>query len=150
MVDDFRVVLRTDAGEELALGLGNAQSLECRLDLLGDVIPGLLFALGGLAVVHDLVEVDVAEIAAPLRHRPLKKVVIGPQPELEHPLRLVLERADLLDRVARKAALRLGEVDDVVLEVELRSVVIDELASCGHCTPGRSPCLRGWSWEWIQ
>ena len=46
-------------------------------------------------------------------------MVVGAEAELEHPLRLVLEPADLLDRVAGEPALGLGEIDDVVVEREL-------------------------------
>jgi len=54
VVDNFGVVLRANAGEELALRLRDAESLEGLLDLVGDVVPRLLFALGWLAVVDDL------------------------------------------------------------------------------------------------
>ena len=81
------------------------------------------------------------EAVGPDRHRALQEVLVGAQAELEHPLRLVLERADLLDRVVRQATLGLGQVDDLVLEVELRAVVIDLLAlSKGHRVSG--PRLR--------
>ena len=132
VVDDLGVVLRADAGEELALRLGDAELLERRLDLLRDVVPGLLLALGRLAVVDDLVEVDVVEPPAPGRHLPLQEVVVRPQPELEHPGRLVLEPADLLDRLARQPALGLAQVDDVVVEGELVALVLDEVAGRGH------------------
>ena len=108
VVDDLGVVLRADAGQELALRLGDAELLERRLDLLRDVVPGLLLALGRLAVVDDLVEVDLVEAVAPRGHRALDEVVVRAQPELQHPVRLVLEPADLLDRLARQAALRLA------------------------------------------
>jgi len=62
--------LRTDARQELAFGLRNAEALEGLLDLVRDVVPGPLLTLRRLAVVDDLVEVDLVEIAAPLRHRP--------------------------------------------------------------------------------
>ena len=109
------------------------------LDLVRDVVPRLLLALGRLAVVDDLVEVDPVETVRPHRHGPLQEVLVGAQAELEHPLRLVLERADLLDRVVRQATLGLGQVDDLVLEVEARAVVVDHLSlSEGHQSWGRS------------
>ena len=132
VVDDLGVVLGADAGEELALRLGDAEPLERRLDLVGDVVPRLLLALGRLAVVDDLVEVDPVEPVGPGRHRALQEVVVRAEAVLEHPVRLVLEAADLLDRRARQAALRLAQVDDVVVERELFALVGDEVARRGH------------------
>ena len=51
----------------------------------------LLFALGRLPVVDDLVEVDPVEPVGPGRHRALHEVIEGAKPVLEHPVRLVLE-----------------------------------------------------------
>ena len=136
VVDHLGVVLRADAGEELALRLGDAQLLEGRLDLLGDVVPRLLFALGRLAVVDDLVEVDAVETVGPVRHGTLDEVLVGAEAELEHPVRLVLEPADLLDGLARQPALGLAQVDDVVVERELVALVGDDLAGRGHRVSG--------------
>ena len=132
VVDDLGVVLGADAGQELPLRLGDAEPLERRLDLLRDVVPGLLLALGRLPVVDDLVEVDLVEAVRPHRHRSLQEVVVGAQAGLEHPVRLVLEPADLLDGRAREAALRLLQVGDVVVERVLVTAVGDEVASGGH------------------
>src|SRR5207244_6174099 len=85
VVDDLGVVLGADAGEELALRLRDAKALERRLDLRGDVVPRLLFALGGLSVVDDLVEVDPVQALGPGWHRPLEEMLVRPQAELEHP-----------------------------------------------------------------
>src|SRR5262249_37778707 len=104
--------------------------------MLGDVVPGLLFALGGLAVVDDLVEVDPVEPVRPGRHRPLDEVVVRAESALEHPVGLALEAADLLDRLTAQAALGLGEIDDVVVEGELFASVGDEVARRGHAVSG--------------
>ena len=136
VVDDLGVVLRADAGEELALRLGDPEPLERRLDLLRDVVPRLLFALGRLAVVDDLVEVDPVEAIGPGRHRPLDEVVVGAEARLEHPVRLVLEAADLRDGVAGQAALGLAQVGDVVVEGELFASVGDEVTRRGHQVSG--------------
>jgi hypothetical protein len=63
-------------------------------------------------------------------------VVEGAQAELEHPLRLLLEATDLLDRRAGQPALGLAQVRDVVMEGELFSLVGDDLASSGHSILG--------------
>ena len=134
VVDDFRVVLRADAGQELALRFRDSEPFEGLLDLVRDVVPGLLFALGWLAVVDDLVQVDLKEIAAPGRHRAGKEVLVGAKPEVEHPLRLVLDPADLLDRLASQAAFGLLEVLDVVVEAKLVLARHDLRGGC-HSAP---------------
>jgi hypothetical protein len=63
-------------------------------------------------------------------------VVERAEPVLEHPLRLVLDAADLLDRGAREPTFRLGEVGDVVVERELVALVGDDLAGGGHQVSG--------------
>ena len=129
VVDDLRVVLGADAGEELALRLGDAQLLERLLDLVGHVVPGLLLALGRLAVVDDLAEVEVLDaLGDPGRHRAGHEVVIGAESELEHPVRLGLEAADLDDRLPGQADLRLRQVRDVVVEAVL-VVLGDDLSA---------------------
>ena len=144
VVDDLGVVLGADAGQELALRLGDAEPLECRLDLLGDVVPRLLFALGRLAVVDDLVEVDPIKAVGPGRHRALLEVVERAKSELQHPVGLVLEAADLLDRGACQPTLRLAQVGDVVVEGELLALVGGDLAGGGHA--GLGPGNFGTRW----
>ena len=137
VIHDLGVVLRPDARQELALGLGDAQPLERLLDLVRHVVPGLLLALGGLAVVDDLVEVDAVEPVGPRGHGPLEEVLVRAQPVLEHPLRLALDGRDLLDGLAGQTALRLVEVDQVVVERVLGAPVLDCLAGIGgHGSPG--------------
>ena len=137
VVHHLRVVLRTDTGQELPLRLGDPEPLERRLDLVGDVIPRLLFALGRLAVVDDVREVDLRKVATPRRQRPLHEVVVRAQAVLEHPLRLVLEPADLLDGLPRQAALGFRQVHDVIVEGVLVASVLDDVAGGGHGSPRR-------------
>src|SRR5450759_3890598 len=59
VVDDLGLVLSGDAGEELALGLRDAQPVEGVLDVLGNLVPGSAALLGGAEVVVDVVEVDL-------------------------------------------------------------------------------------------
>ena len=66
----------------------------------------------------------------------LHEVLVGAQPELEHPVRLLLEAADLLDGLARQAAFRLGQVDDLVVEGEFLAAVSDDLAGGCHQLSG--------------
>ena len=97
VVDDLRLVLGADAGQELALGLGNAQLVEGVLDLRRHVVPGLALAVGRLHVVVDVVEVQLGEVAAPGRRRLLAEDLERLEPELAHPVRLVLHLGDLVD-----------------------------------------------------
>ena len=129
VVDGLGLVLGADAGEELALGLGDAQAVEGLLDVLGDVVPGALGALGGADEVVDVVEVDLGEHRrAPRRHRPREEVVERLEAELAHPLRLALELGDLLDELARQALRRLVQVVLGVVEaVALGVVGVDAL-----------------------
>ena len=69
VVDDLGLVLGADAGEELALGLGDAEPVEGVLDVLGDLGPVAAVLLGGADEVVDVVPVDLVEVAAPLRGR---------------------------------------------------------------------------------
>ncbi len=61
VVDDLGLVLGADAGQESALGLRDAQAVEGLLDVLGDVVPRALGALGGAHEVVDVVEVDLGQ-----------------------------------------------------------------------------------------
>ena len=65
VVDDLGLVLGGDAGEVLALGLGDAELLVGLLDRVGQLVPGVDLLLGRLDVVVDVVEVD-----APTCRRP--------------------------------------------------------------------------------
>ena len=95
-VDDFALELGLHAGQELLLGLGNAQPVEGLLDFVGHVVPGLALMVGRLEVVEDVLEVDV-DVAAPARHRLGVEDVQALQPEVAHPVRLVLHLRNLVD-----------------------------------------------------
>ena len=110
VVDDLRLVLRADAGEVLLLRLRDAELVPRVLDLRGQVLPGVRLLLGRLDVVEDVLEVDLRQVAAPLRQRAREEVVERAVPELPHPLRLVLVRGDRLDDLVVQAAARLEEV----------------------------------------
>ena len=69
VVDDLGLVLGADAGEELALRLGDAEPVEGVLDVLGDLVPVAAVLLRGADEVVDVVEVDLVEVAAPVRGR---------------------------------------------------------------------------------
>src|SRR3954449_889825 len=145
VVDDLGLVLRADAGEEVALGLGDAEPIEGLLDVLGHVVPRALGALGGAHEVVDLVEVDLGERwRAPGRHRAGEEVLERLEAEVAHPLRLALELGDLLDELARQALRRLVEVVLRVAEaVALGVVGVDVLERLVLREDGVGLDLRG-------
>ena len=67
---------------------------------------GLL--LGRAHEVLDVVEVDARQVRAPRRHRLLLEQPQALEPQVEHPLRLVLERGDVAHDVLGQAAARVG------------------------------------------
>jgi hypothetical protein len=90
VVHDLRLVLRADAGEILLLRLRDPELVPGVFDVGREVLPRVRLILGRLDVVEDVVEVDVAEIAAPFGERTGEEVVEALVPELAHPVRLVL------------------------------------------------------------
>ena len=116
VVDDLRLVLGTNAGEKLSLRFGDPQALEGVLDRVGHVVPRARVALGGLEVVEDVVEIDPAEVGAPIGHRLREEDLVGVKTEVEHPLGLTLVSGDLTNHVLVEAALDLD--DRVLLVVE--------------------------------
>ena len=126
VVDDLRVVLRADAGQELALRLRDAEPVEGLLDGVGDVIPRTAHLLDGLDVVVDVLEVETREIRAPRRHRPLAEVVERLEAELQHPLGLVLVLRDRRHDLRRQT---LGRAKDGYVDIrEAVLVVLGELS----------------------
>ena len=110
VVDDLALVLRADAGEVLLLGLRDPELVPRVLDVGREVLPRLRLLLGRADVVVDVLEVDVVDVAAPLRQRARKEVVERLVAELPHPLRLVLVLRDRLDDLVVQPAAGLEEV----------------------------------------
>jgi hypothetical protein len=102
VVDDLRLVLRADAGEVLLLRLRDAELVPGVQDVGRQILPRLRLLLGRLDVVEDVLEVDVVQVAAPLRQRTREEVVEALVPELAHPVRLVLVLGDRLDQLVRE------------------------------------------------
>jgi hypothetical protein len=148
VVDDLRLVLRTDAGEVLLLGLGDPELVPGVLDVGRQVLPRIRLILGRLDVVEDVLEVDVAEIAAPLGQRPREEVIEALVAELAHPVRLLLVRRDRVDELVRDAAARLEEVvlgdGEAVLDRVVGADPLDDLSLC-HRHRDSPPTLSG---EW--
>jgi hypothetical protein len=125
VVDDLGVVLGRDPGEELLLGLGDAQLVERALDVLGHVVPVVDRSLARREVVVDLVEVDAVQqlLVAPLRHGLGQEGVQRAVAELAHPVRLVLEPGDHLHGLVVEALGRLLQEQLRIGEPVLLAVV---------------------------
>jgi hypothetical protein len=122
---DLGLVLRGDAGEVLALGLGDAQLLVGVLDGVGQVVPVVHLPAGGLDVVVDVVEVEVRHVRGePGRHRLALEVLQRLEPEVPHPLGLVLHLRHLAHDGLVQALLGL---EDVVLGVAPAELVAPEV-----------------------
>jgi hypothetical protein len=126
VVDDLGLVLGADAGEELALGLGDPELVERALDVVGHVVPRARGLLRRADEVVDVVVVDLGqERRAPGRLRAAEEVLERLEAELAHPRGLVLELGDLLHERAGEALRRLERVAGLrVVEAELRLVVV--------------------------
>ena len=118
--DDLGLVLRGDAGEVLALGLGDAELLVGRLHLRGQLVPLVDLGAAGLQVVVDVLEVDVGHVdGEPRRHRLALERAQAAQAHVRHPPRLALPPRDLLDDALVDALLRGEGVLDLVAPAEL-------------------------------
>ena len=80
VVDDLGLVLGGDAGEVLALGLGDAELLVGVLHRVGQLVPGVDLMVGRLDVVVDVVEEDLRHVAAPVGHGAPLEVLEGLEP----------------------------------------------------------------------
>ena len=124
VVDDLGLVLRGDAGEVLALGLGDAELLVGVLHRVGQLVPGVDLMVGGLDVIEDVVEEDLRHVAAPVGHRAPLEVLEGLEPVVAHPVRLALHPGHLVDDVGVQAPLGL---EDVVLGIGPAELVATEI-----------------------
>ena len=124
VVDDLGLVLRGDAGEILALRLGDPQLLVGVLDRLRHLVPVVAERVGRLDVVEDVVEIDVRHVAAPVGHRATSEALVALESEVEHPVGLALQPRHLPQDVLVQAFLRL---EDIVLFVGPAELVFAEV-----------------------
>jgi hypothetical protein len=98
VVHDLGFVLRSDAGEILALGLGDTELLVGVLHLLGQIVPVVDLLPRRLQVVVDVLEVDVGHVhREPLGHRLALEEAEASLAHLAHPSWLALPPRDLVD-----------------------------------------------------
>jgi len=146
-VHDLALELGFDAGQELPLGLRNAEFFERVLDGLGHFVPGTALAVGRLQVVVEILEIDV-ELSAPGRHRLGVEDPQRLQAELAHPRGLAFQVRDLVNNVRVQALAgfenRLGLGAEVVF-VDFADLVVRRKRcdiSSHRCDP-----LAGWQTE---
>ena len=132
VVDHLGLVLGRDpADQPLLLGLGDAQLVVGVLDVGGQVIPGRRLLLGGPDEVLDVLEVDAGQVCPPVRHGLAVEQLQALQPQVEHPLGLVLLARDVADDLFGQAAAG-GRARHVrVSPAELVSVKALKLGVCG-------------------
>ncbi len=132
-VGGLAIELGLDAGEELALLLGDAEALEGALDVVGDVVPAFLGLLALGEVVADLVELDGLEVLAGpvgghgLVEEGLERLVA----ELADPIGVFLDVADVVDGLVGKADARVVGVVHLVMEVAGAAVEVERLGLVG-------------------
>ena len=150
VVDDLGLVLRGDAGDQaLTLGLGDAQALVRVADLFGKLFPRAGLLLGRAHEVLDVVEVDLAEVGAPGRHRLALEQLQALQAQLEHPLGFVLEGRDPAHDGLAQPALCGGSGGVFVVPAELvlseaRKLRVGRSAhpTSSHSPPGHNGVIR--------
>ena len=96
VIHHFGIILRADARQRGLLRFGNTEPVKGLLNLLRYLIPvgrHRLFVRNN--VVNNLLNIQVGNISAPVRHRPFKKILQRLQSEVEHPLGFELASGNL-------------------------------------------------------
>ena len=145
VIDELGVVLRAHAGEVAALGLGDAQTLERVLDVVGHGLPVMLLIGVGLDVGDDVVHVEALDRGAPRRVGKTVEDFKRFETQLEHPLRLVLLGADLAHDVGRDTGFETLETLLAISEVIEAAVDVRDLGTvlCHACAPSPLRLLGG-------
>ena len=123
-VGGFGVELRFHAGEELTLLLGDAETLEGFLHIVGHIVPGAGGHLPFGEVIADLVEIDILQVRVrPVgRHRLFLENLERLESEFAHPVVVVLNIRNVFDRVLGQTDAGIEFVVFGILEVPLLGV----------------------------
>ena len=126
-VGRLAVELGLHSGEELALLLGDAETLEGLLHLLGNLVPAALGLLPLREVVADVLKDDVLEVLRrPVGgHRLLEELAVTLLAEGADPIGIPLHVADVVDRRLGQADTGVVGVVDIVAEIAHGTVDID-------------------------
>ena len=66
MIDNLRIVLGTNAGEEFSFRFRDAEPIKGIFDVVGDIVPALFDPVRGFDIVVDVIVVESREVAAPI------------------------------------------------------------------------------------
>ena len=121
LVDRLLAPHADDAGEVLALGLGDAEVLVGLLHLRRHLVPAVEAAGRRRRVEHEVVEVQAAQVRSPVRHRLAFEDLQRLQPFLGHPVGLALDLGQLAHDLAR----------DALARAQLPLLVLDDRARFG-------------------
>ncbi len=129
-VNDFRLVLRLDAGEVFLFRLGNSQAVVGFANVFGDVAPVALLTLRRANEIENVLKVEVAEIPAPVGHRLLEERGERIEPELGHPGRLTFHFGNLahdlfIETLAALEDILIGRIMEAVLIIADSHIVLE-------------------------
>ena len=117
VVYDFRIVLGSYAGQGRLFRLGNPQSVEGVLDVVGHVVPAGFHLRIGPNIGNDVVHMEFADIGTPNRIFQMVKNIQRFQTEIEHPFRFFFFCRNSPDDVFRQAGLGFIGIGKVLFKV---------------------------------
>ena len=131
VVHELRVILGANACQIAALRLGNAQTLEGVLDVVGHGVPIVLLIGVGLHVRDDVVHIKTVDARSPGGVGKAIEDVEGLEAQLEHPFGLVLFGRDLAHNVggdaggkALEALFAVGKVIEAAVDIRYLGTVL--------------------------
>ena len=142
VIDHLGVVLCTNTCERGFLRLGDAQTVECVLDVLGYLIPVPYHLRIGAHIGHNLIHIERGEIGSPCGHGCRVVDLERLQTKVQHPLRIILARRNVADdllgqsrlRLIRRAILIRNIVDRPLNVGDLRFFLWYEILHAAHPT----------------
>ena len=129
VVDKLGVILGADACQGFPLGLGDSQPLESVLDIFRHIVPVRVHSLCvGTHIGDNVVHVEPFDGGTPIGHLCFGKYIQGPQPEFQHPVRVLLLAGDLPNDVRRQTAGHLVTVLVFISKVVERAVSLLDIS----------------------
>ena len=107
VVDHLGVILCTDPRERRFLRLGNPQTVERILDVLGHLVPVPNHLRVRAHIGHNIIHIQIGETRPPCGHWRRVIHIQRFQTKLQHPLRIILTRRDVANDLLRQPRLRL-------------------------------------------